>query len=247
MATHSFYLEDFGSSSLSAYPVELAAGGVLAKEGSVLSGGGVSSPCGNSSHGNSTESFLTVEKNECDLIYSRKPPELLVPALLKVSQIVIPPRLLDVAARDYFMDFISADSPVRQCASPLALVAKCSIDSLGLGAVFESFDAEERWLKFAAQIEAGYPERGYHCRLHAADVTNRLAALMSRTGICNTAGTADNVNDSTRSVNDNPSSQASRWMTAALVAAMVHDYDHPQLSNQYLVAMVRSSPYVEQV
>jgi hypothetical protein len=72
-------------------------------------------------------------------------------------------------------------------------------------------------------------------------VTNRLAAIMTRTGIGGAASVViatDDDSNGTTSVSENGPAEAARWMIAALTAAMLHDYDHPHLSNQYLVAMV---------
>jgi hypothetical protein len=147
---------------------------------------------------------------------------------LKASQVEIPPRLVGVLGRDYFMDFITQKSHIRECPSPLALVARGSTEGLGLQAVLGQ-DGERKLTNYAAQIESGYPTTGYHCQRHAADVSNRIVALLVRTGIAQPQNKPD----------DAP------WTLAALAAAMMHDYDHPHLNNQYLVAMV--SPHIQLV
>jgi 3',5'-cyclic-nucleotide phosphodiesterase len=84
--------------------------------------------------------------------------------------------------------------------------------------------ALRKFTAFATVIENGYPETNYHCRMHAADVTSRYAAILVKVGIASA----------------NSTTHHRRGMTAALVAAAIHDYEHPGVSNVFMVEQVRA-------
>ena len=88
-------------------------------------------------------------------------------------------QLLDSA--DFFLDAVTNKSPLRDCPNPLASVVQSAVESLGIFP--ESPDSTTALLLYTKSIEAGYLMDGYHCCNHAADVTNRLVALLHLTGI----------------------------------------------------------------
>eukprot|EP00191_Tetraselmis_sp_GSL018_P014403 CAMPEP_0177581340 /NCGR_PEP_ID=MMETSP0419_2-20121207/2092_1 /TAXON_ID=582737 /ORGANISM="Tetraselmis sp., Strain GSL018" /LENGTH=857 /DNA_ID=CAMNT_0019070369 /DNA_START=363 /DNA_END=2936 /DNA_ORIENTATION=+ len=127
----------------------------------------------------------------------------------------LPREVILSLGRDLNFDFITKDSPLKQCQNPLMVVVKSGIGALRLGRLLRNRGAEEKLMRFAARIEEGYADMGFHCKLHAADVTNRMITIMEDSGI----------------TYKNP------WTRlAALVSAALHDYQHPQMTNSFLVA-----------
>mmetsp|Transcript_19716 Transcript_19716/g.47074 ORF Transcript_19716/g.47074 Transcript_19716/m.47074 type:complete len:551 (+) Transcript_19716:188-1840(+) len=138
---------------------------------------------------------------------------------LELTAVTIPPGLRGIIAHDYFLDFISPDAPARQCASPLAAVVKGAVEALELHkTALRSPGSVEALLNYALRIEQGYADEGYHCKLHAADVTNRVVSIIRACGLYS----SDNAHDS-------------QFVMAVLLAAAIHDYKHPQVNNQFLV------------
>jgi hypothetical protein len=116
------------------------------------------------------------------------------------------------------LDLITDGSPVRALASPLAAVVRQSVDTFELEHILGGPEETDALVRFTMAVEAGYKDHGYHCKLHAADVTSRVAAIIHMTGI---------------------GSRSTRL--AAIVAGILHDYEHPQVNNQYLVYKVCST------
>ena len=137
------------------------------------------------------------------------------------STLEIPPNAKEQLCRDYFLDFVTHSTPLKECSHPLAAVAKTAVARLSLGSCLYG-DADKRLVTFAVQIEEGYPVELYHSRAHAADVSNRLAALLTKTGIAQCTSKNNSV-----------------LMLASIVAALIHDYKHPQVSNNFLIEQVR--------
>uniref|UniRef100_A0A061SN98 3-cyclic-nucleotide phosphodiesterase n=1 Tax=Tetraselmis sp. GSL018 TaxID=582737 RepID=A0A061SN98_9CHLO len=126
----------------------------------------------------------------------------------------IPGEIIATLGRDTAADFISSSSPLRQCRNPLVLVVKAGIEALHLGKLLRHRQAAIKLLNFASFIEEGYPDEGFHCKLHAADVTNRFITIIEDSGIA----------------------YSNSWVRlAAVIAAAVHDYQHPQMTNSFLV------------
>uniref|UniRef100_A0A061RJ86 Phosphodiesterase n=1 Tax=Tetraselmis sp. GSL018 TaxID=582737 RepID=A0A061RJ86_9CHLO len=73
--------------------------------------------------------------------------------------------------------------------------------------------------RFAAEVEAGYQDQPYHNATHAADVLLRLSAVLHTDQLLNTPHTASRC-----------------YLLAVILAAMVHDYGHPGLNNDFQVA-----------
>lgn len=118
-----------------------------------------------------------------------------------------------------FLDMITRNSAVRAASSPLAAVVKQAATVFDLLPLLGSQEAVDKLISFALELEKGYPVEGYHCRLHAADVTARLTAILNLTGL-----------------------GARSARLAALVAAALHDYEHPQVTNHFLIQQVASRP-----
>uniref|UniRef100_A0A061RAD0 3 5-cyclic nucleotide phosphodiesterase n=1 Tax=Tetraselmis sp. GSL018 TaxID=582737 RepID=A0A061RAD0_9CHLO len=145
--------------------------------------------------------------------------DVLIPSqrLLVADEVVVPREAADSIGHDFFLDTVSANSAIANSPSPLAAVFKQSLHALGLVSRIPS-EANAPLMRYVLAIEDGYPDTLYHCKLHAADVVHRLATILKRSGIA-AALEEDN------------------WATslAMLIAAVVHDYKHPQVTNNFLV------------
>lgn len=127
------------------------------------------------------------------------------------------PDAWDKIGMDPFLDFICEDSLLANMKWPLVVVVQHAAETLGLDFLLRRNDGHKKLLEYAMEVEEGYSDKAYHCKLHAADVTNRLVSILTSIGI----------------------SDDNEWLAlAALVAGMIHDYQHPQLTNQYLVVQV---------
>eukprot|EP00873_Tetraselmis_striata_P042902 jgi/Tetstr1/463166/TSEL_008100.t1 len=119
---------------------------------------------------------------------------------------------------DFFLDFVTPQSPFQSCPSPLPLVVLQSARSLGL---LQSANALDHLVNFSRCVESGYADSLYHCKSHGADVTQRLITILNRAGLAN--------------LPSDPTSRHSPLVgLVSLVAATVHDYGHPQVSNHFL-------------
>jgi len=137
---------------------------------------------------------------------------------------VVPPEVREGIGSDFFLDLVTDSSALRQrCISPLAAVAHVTWEKLLAGHFtkrnLDSTEALTRLSSYAARIEMGYDDNMYHCKLHAADVTNRMVAIMVHSGLF-----------------DAPIRSRLPLGLVALVAAAVHDYNHPQRNNHLLIA-----------
>eukprot|EP00761_Pharyngomonas_kirbyi_P006610 gb/GECH01006618.1/.p1 GENE.gb/GECH01006618.1/~~gb/GECH01006618.1/.p1 ORF type:complete len:585 (+),score=113.97 gb/GECH01006618.1/:1-1755(+) len=74
---------------------------------------------------------------------------------------------------------------------------------------------EETLIAFLREIQGGYHPNPYHNSMHAADVTQVLHYIIFKGGLIDYMTDED--------------------VLAALIAAMVHDYDHPGLNNAFQV------------
>ena len=72
-------------------------------------------------------------------------------------------------------------------------------------------------LRFLHRMEAGYKPNPYHNRTHAADVLHTLHVLLHRGGLV--PGYADPMS-----------------LLACYLAAIIHDYEHVGLTNDFLVS-----------
>lgn len=75
---------------------------------------------------------------------------------------------------------------------------------------------EVKLASFLSRIEAGYPENPYHNRMHVSDVLQKIYMIINFGGF-----------------SDEPWSTEERF--AVYFAAIIHDYDHPGLTNWFLV------------
>jgi 3',5'-cyclic-nucleotide phosphodiesterase len=76
---------------------------------------------------------------------------------------------------------------------------------------------EEIAINFISQIEAGYHPNPYHNSMHGGDVMQILHYILSPGGLKETAQLTDED------------------LLAAIIAGMIHDYDHPGLNNNFHV------------
>lgn len=130
-------------------------------------------------------------------------------------EVVVPPHLASAIAIRFDLDMITASSPIMMCPSPLATVVRHCVSLFGLEEQVPSARMMGRLMAYVQRLEAGYMDGGYHCKLHAADVTNRFATILWHTGIARASSAAE--------------------MLPAVVAAALHDYKHPQVTNNFLV------------
>jgi len=111
--------------------------------------------------------------------------------------------------------------------APLSTLALYLIEQHGLIKEF-SLD-RSRLARFLVVIEAGYPETNhYHNRAHAASVLHFMHALLLHGGIAEaTSIAADAAEENAR--------RPRLVMLAGLLAAVVHDFEHEGVSNDFLV------------
>lgn len=82
--------------------------------------------------------------------------------------------------------------------------------------VFQRFNLDERHvINFLSQVEAGYQPNPYHCSTHAADVLHVTHFIITKGGLSTTA----------RLTKEDE--------FAGLIAACIHDYDHPGINNNF--------------
>eukprot|EP00193_Tetraselmis_chui_P005638 CAMPEP_0177759646 /NCGR_PEP_ID=MMETSP0491_2-20121128/4842_1 /TAXON_ID=63592 /ORGANISM="Tetraselmis chuii, Strain PLY429" /LENGTH=999 /DNA_ID=CAMNT_0019275487 /DNA_START=135 /DNA_END=3134 /DNA_ORIENTATION=- len=136
------------------------------------------------------------------------------------KDVKVPIASLDCIGLDFTLDFVNPDSMMRRCNEALVVVMKQAVASLELDSCLKTRQSILRLLSLARRLESGYMEGGYHNRFHAADVTNRLACVLRHSGISAAA---------------QRSSSQSCQLLAAIVAACAHDFEHPQLTNGFLV------------
>ena len=135
-------------------------------------------------------------------------------------EVLISDSLRTELGNNFFLDTITKDSALHAVSSPLAAVMAAGLSATnnnGKG----SLDglSRKKLMHYCALIEQGYPSSGYHCRTHAADVTNRYLSVLNMCGIL----TASN------------SREHKRFMLGAAVAAAIHDFEHPGVNNAFLV------------
>eukprot|EP00741_Cyanophora_paradoxa_P022427 tig00021489_g21653.t1 len=103
----------------------------------------------------------------------------------------------------------------RSGGRPLLAVSLAALEALGLPARLRIDPA--RFAAFAARVEAGYRDNPYHNGTHAAEVAQCMAFLLTRGGLGAALSDEDRL--------------------AALLAALVHDFEHPGVNNNFLVAV----------
>eukprot|EP00873_Tetraselmis_striata_P008965 jgi/Tetstr1/429229/TSEL_001892.t1 len=141
----------------------------------------------------------------------------------------LPRDVKDAIGTDFFLDVISPHSPLRRSKIPLVIVVAQIAGRLGF---LKSAAVSRKLMKYTHFIEAGYPATGYHCKAHGADVTNRMMTIARTIGLC------------TQGSDRQHAKRAAPLALSCLLAAMVHDYGHPQVNNAFLVnqASQSSSP-----
>ena len=139
---------------------------------------------------------------------------------LTFEEVVIPDSLKGEQCNNFFMDNITKDSAVHSLSSPLAAVMAAGLSAINANGRAALDDlSQKKLLHYCVLIEQGYPSSGYHCRIHAADVTNRYLSVLNMCGIL-TAST---------------SRAHKSFMLGASVAAAIHDFEHPGVNNAFLV------------
>jgi len=131
------------------------------------------------------------------------------------------PRLLELLQRIPFYDFDGFEFNSVAGGAPLSALFALLIVKLGLA---EHFSIDLRVLaRFTRAVEARMPQNGYHNAAHVADVVHSVAILL-------TGGLQDLVG-----LNDD-----SLCVVALLMAASIHDFEHPGLTGDHLVATAHS-------
>jgi hypothetical protein len=98
--------------------------------------------------------------------------------------VTVPEAIKAEIASNTFMDCVTPKSVLRtQAHWPLAAVLKQSVINMGLRPYPIRKDAMPKLMAFATTVESGYCREGYHSNLHAADVTNRYASVLTTSGI----------------------------------------------------------------
>merc|ERR1711988_1308171 len=133
--------------------------------------------------------------------------------------------ILAAAAQNWEMDTLSLAELTKN--KPLSFLGTYLFEHHGLLAFF-NMDCK-KLENFMLTIEQGYPVTNqYHNRAHAASVVHLMHMLLSRGGVldaCLAAVSA--VEDKTR--------QQKLLTLAALLAAIVHDFEHEGVNNDFLV------------
>ena len=117
--------------------------------------------------------------------------------------------------------------------------------------------------RFLIRIEDGYPPNPYHCRTHAADVLRTLHVVSIRGGVLQrtapavleagdfrsstlqAGGAAESYARSGGGSKISTAAQDALPLLAAYMAAVIHDYEHRGVNNQFLVRA--ASPYARVV
>ncbi|GAX77145.1 hypothetical protein CEUSTIGMA_g4591.t1 [Chlamydomonas eustigma] len=73
---------------------------------------------------------------------------------------------------------------------------------------------------FLHHIEAGYRDNPYHCRIHAADVLRNMYVILTKGDIIHSVF---------------PEDSQDLFLLSGLLAAIVHDFDHRGVNNDFLV------------
>eukprot|EP00873_Tetraselmis_striata_P005111 jgi/Tetstr1/425375/TSEL_015822.t1 len=120
-------------------------------------------------------------------------------------------------AEDFLLDVISPESRFHGSTMPLSAVVSHSAHKLRL--LGQKKSAFDKLMAFTSLVEAGYPETGYHCKAHGADVTNRMMTIVHTLGLTSIT----------------PGHGEVSLGLVSLVAAMVHDFGHPQVNNAFLI------------
>jgi len=133
--------------------------------------------------------------------------------------------LLAAAVQNWEMDTLALSDLTGS--RPLQVLAEYIFIDQGL---IESFAIDHQKLAcFLATIEQGYPEENpYHNRAHAASVLHFMHAFVARGGIAEAAvAAASEIDDSDR--------RRQFIIMVSVLAAIVHDYEHEGLTNDFLV------------
>lgn len=146
-------------------------------------------------------------------------------APLTAKQLSMVKPLLSVAAAHWEIDVLTlAELTDNRPLSTLGMHLLEHHDLISL------FDLDKTKLeRFLLEIERGYPDTNqYHNRSHAASVLHLMHSILSFGGVAEaTAIAASAINDSER--------QKKFITLAGLLAAIVHDYQHEGVNNDFLV------------
>jgi cAMP-specific phosphodiesterase 4/calcium/calmodulin-dependent 3',5'-cyclic nucleotide phosphodiesterase len=133
--------------------------------------------------------------------------------------------VLVAATQNFEMDTLSLAELTGS--KPLSVLAIHLFEHHGLPEFFQM--DHQKLEQFMMIIEQGYPVRNqYHNRAHAASVLHVMHSLLCHGGVLEASGTAAmGVDDKER--------QQKVVMLAALLAAVVHDFEHEGVNNDFLV------------
>jgi len=124
----------------------------------------------------------------------------------------------DTVCRSFFVDFsVAADAPQGVLVAATMVV----LYRFNLFALTELNDNDMS--RFLAKVEQGYLDNPYHNAAHAADVTARLGTILHTSGIARRLLCKGEL--------------GAVKLLAVILAAAIHDYEHPGHTNQYSVVM----------
>eukprot|EP00873_Tetraselmis_striata_P043180 jgi/Tetstr1/463444/TSEL_008337.t1 len=139
-------------------------------------------------------------------------------ALTKEICALVPKEQLSLVERAGEDLFFHTELMSKHCSEPL-LTASLQVIKHRLLAETHDLDVP-KLVNYIRFIEAGYMDVPYHNAVHAADVMLRLCAILTHDHLFTDP---DNHNDSF-------------LLLCAVLAAVVHDYQHPGLNNSFQVA-----------
>jgi len=141
-------------------------------------------------------------------------------------QLITVKPLLNAAAESWEMDTLSLSELTNN--KPLSVLASCLFNKLDL---VTSFKIDQSKLeRFLAEIEKGYPDSNpYHNRAHAASVLHFMHSILAHGKV------AEASSITVSSLYEDSDSCRQLVTLAGLIAAIVHDYEHEGLSNDFLV------------
>eukprot|EP00741_Cyanophora_paradoxa_P018633 tig00021072_g17983.t1 len=104
----------------------------------------------------------------------------------------------------------------RSTGRPLLLTSLAAVEALGLACSLGPSFHLDRFAAFVSHCESRYLDLPYHNRAHAADVVQSMVCVLTRGGVGARLSDEDKL--------------------AAILACIIHDYEHPGVNNNFLVS-----------
>jgi cAMP-specific phosphodiesterase 4/calcium/calmodulin-dependent 3',5'-cyclic nucleotide phosphodiesterase len=133
--------------------------------------------------------------------------------------------ILTAASSDWEIDVLSLAELTNN--RPLSTLSMHLFEHHGLISAFQL--DRSKLVRFLMAIEHGYPEKNqYHNRAHAASVVHFFHSILSHGGVAQAAAIAAGANCE-------QDHKSKFIILAGLLAAVVHDYEHEGVNNDFLV------------